>query len=140
MIKYKENMVVDQSDIDYLNASVKEINEALGRDFIDIKSTPNEEDECADIFEDGVESYSCYSFDEVELYLNGIKQGLKIRKQDKITMELTDEEFDVISRLIGEADDCRKTKVGDRYAVALFISFSKDGADALKRLNTKINS
>ena len=45
MIKYKENMVVDQSDIDYLNASVKEINEALGRDFIDIKSTPNEEDE-----------------------------------------------------------------------------------------------
>lgn len=81
MLKYNEDMIdVTEQDINYLNASVKEINDKVGREFISIASTPDAEDECVDIFQDGIEDYSCIDFEQAELYLKGVKQGLNIDK------------------------------------------------------------
>ena len=81
MLEYNDNMVdVTENDINYLNASVKEINNMVGREFISITSTPEAEDECVDIFQDGIEDYSRIDFEQAELYLKGVKQGLYIGK------------------------------------------------------------
>lgn len=62
MLKYNENMVdVSEQDINYLNTSVKEINTHVGYDFISLKSTPQAEDECIDIYEDGLETWTSYT-------------------------------------------------------------------------------
>ena len=81
MLEYNDNMVdVTENDINYLNASVKEINDMVGREFISIASTPEAEDECVDIFQDSIEDYSRIDFEQAELYLKGVKQGLYIGK------------------------------------------------------------
>lgn len=83
MLKYRETMIdVTEQDINYLNCSVKEINDKLGRDFISIESHPEAEDECVDIFENGIEEYFCIDFEQAELYLKGVKQGLRLDKGD----------------------------------------------------------
>ena len=81
MLEYNDNMVdVTENDINYLNASVKEINDMVGREFISIASTPESEDECVDIFQDSIEDYSRIDFEQAELYLKGVKQGLSLDK------------------------------------------------------------
>lgn len=81
MLEYRETMNdVTKEDINYLNASVEEINEKVGREFIAICSTPDHEDNEVDIFENGIETWSCYPFEFVEMYLRGIKTGLLLMK------------------------------------------------------------
>ena len=79
MLKYRETMIdVTEQDINYLNASVKEINEHVGYEFISIESDPDGEDESVIIYEDGLETWSGYSFESTEMYLKGIKLGFKL--------------------------------------------------------------
>ena len=82
MLKYRETMIdVTEQDINYLNASVKEINEHVGYEFISIESDPDGEDESVIIYEDGLETWSGYSFESTEMYLKGIKKGFELDRK-----------------------------------------------------------
>ncbi len=80
MLEYKETMYdVTEGDINYLNGAVDEINGKLGREYIAIYSSPDCENYAVDIYEEGLETWTCYTFEEVEMYLKGIKLGLNLR-------------------------------------------------------------
>lgn len=79
MLEYKETMNAFKQDIDYLNASVNEINSHFGKEVVSIESTPGNEDDCVDIYEDGIETWSAYSFEETEMYLKGMKRALRLK-------------------------------------------------------------
>jgi hypothetical protein len=82
MLKYNENMVdVSEQDINYLNASVEEINAHVGYEFISLKGTPQAENECVDIYEDGLETWTSYTFEQAEMYLKGIKKGFELEEK-----------------------------------------------------------
>lgn len=82
MLKYNENMVdVSEQDINYLNASVKEINTHVGYEFISLKGTPQADDECVDIYEDGLETWTSCTFEQTEMYLKGIKKGFELEEK-----------------------------------------------------------
>lgn len=82
MLKWTEEIGmyadVSKSDIEYLNYSVDYINEQVGRKFIELKSDPSNENESVDIYEDGLETWSGYTFEETEMYVKGIKKGLQL--------------------------------------------------------------
>lgn len=103
MLKYNEDMIdVTEWDIDYLNASVKEINDKVGREFISIASTPDFEDDSVDIFQDGIEGYSQLSFDETELYLKGVKQGVNIDKDGNSQNEYYEANISFLTGILNE--------------------------------------
>ncbi len=103
MLKYNEDMIdVTEWDIDYLNASVKEINDKVGREFISIASTPDFEDDSVDIFQDGIEDYSQLSFDETELYLKGVKQGVNIDKDGNSQNEYYEANISFLTGILNE--------------------------------------
>lgn len=103
MLKYNEDMIdVTEQDINYLNASVKEINDKLGREFIAIKSTPDAEGECVDIFQDGIEDYSSLDFEQAELYLKGVKQGLNLDKDGNTQNEYYEDNIHFLVELLDE--------------------------------------
>ena len=82
MLKCNENMTdVSEQDINCLNTSVKEINTHVGYDFISLKSTPQAGDECVDIYEDGLETWTSYTFDQAEMYLKGIRKGFELEEK-----------------------------------------------------------
>lgn len=58
-----------------------------------------------------------------------------------VTMKLTDNEFFVISELIGSITTNKYRKaIGDKVVIQAEISFSKDTDKVLSKLNKKINS
>jgi len=60
---------------------------------------------------------------------------------NKVTLELTDKEFNVISELLAAVTtNSYRKAVGDKIIIEASISFSKDTDKILKRLDRKINS
>ena len=59
----------------------------------------------------------------------------------KVTMELTDKEFNVLSELLAAVTtNSYRKAIGDKIVIEASISFSKDTDKVLKRLDKKINS
>ena len=60
---------------------------------------------------------------------------------EKVILELTDKEFNVISELLAAVTtNSYRKAIGDKIVIAASISFSKDTDKVLKRIDKKINS
>lgn len=60
---------------------------------------------------------------------------------EKVTLELTDKEFNVISELLAAVTtNSYRKAIGDKIIIEGSISFSEDTDKVLKRLDRKINS
>jgi len=60
---------------------------------------------------------------------------------EKIKIELTDKEFNVLSELLAAVTtNSYRKAVGDKIVIEASISFSKETDKVLKRLDKKINS
>lgn len=83
MIEYKETMdSVTEQDVNYLNASVKAINDHFGREVVSLVSSPSYEDTSVDIYEDCAETWICCTFEEAEMYLKAMKRTLRLKGVD----------------------------------------------------------
>lgn len=80
MVEWSEDMSASTEDIAYLNALVENINKHLGNEVFAIESTKDYEPECVDIFENKEPSCTYASFEDAELYLQGIETGVFLAK------------------------------------------------------------
>ena len=100
---------VTEQDINYLNVSVKEINDKVGREFISLESDPDGEDDSVIIFEDGLETWSGYSFECTEMYLKGIKLGISLKETPEETIKIDEigriKDFNPVGRMLFDDGD-----------------------------------
>jgi len=80
MLEYRDTMEEGiEQDINYLNGSVKSINDHFGKEVVSLEHTPYDEDNFVDIYEDGIETWICCTFEEAEMYLKGMKRALRLK-------------------------------------------------------------
>ena len=69
-------MSADESDINYLNGLIKNINNHLDKEVFELRSTEGYEPECVDILQEGAAIYTYTSFEDAALYLEGVENGI----------------------------------------------------------------
>ena len=78
MIDYNENMGCSKEEYDRMNELVEKINKLLGqgRSVFRLESTTDYENECVDIYENGIATYTYMTFEDAVIYLGGIAKGV----------------------------------------------------------------
>lgn len=84
MIDYNENMGCTKDEYDYLNELVENINNHLGTEVFKLESTPDYEEECVDLYENGQMNTSYFSFEDATTYLQGVETGVLLKEENNV--------------------------------------------------------